>query len=71
MTSWPEKLAADDNVQSINLKHAIGSIFHKLCKLMKIDYHILSNIVRTFYIENDTEIFPACYAWRKGLRCLL
>ncbi len=28
------------------------------------DYHILSNIVRIFYIENDAEIFPAHYTWK-------
>ncbi len=27
-------------------------------------YHILSIIVRTFYIENDAEIFPAHYTWK-------
>jgi hypothetical protein len=37
-----------------------------------MNYHILSRIVRTFfYIENDAEIFPACYTWKvaeKGFR---
>jgi hypothetical protein len=27
-------------------------------------YRILSSIVRTFYIENDAEIFPAHYSWK-------
>ncbi len=35
-------------------------------------YYILSCIVHAlFYIENDAEIFPACYAWmvaEKGLK---
>ncbi len=30
------------------------------------DYCILSSIVRTFYIENDAEIFPAHYTWKVG-----
>ncbi len=27
-------------------------------------YRILSSIVRTFYIEDDAEIFPAHYTWK-------
>jgi hypothetical protein len=27
-------------------------------------YRILSNIVCTFYIENDAEIFPVHYTWK-------
>jgi hypothetical protein len=27
-------------------------------------YHILLSIVRTFYIENYAEIFPAHYTWK-------
>ncbi len=27
-------------------------------------YRILSSIVRTFYIENDAEIFPVHYTWK-------
>ncbi len=26
-------------------------------------YRILSSMVRTFYIENDAEIFPTHYTW--------
>jgi hypothetical protein len=36
-----------------------------------LTYHILSSIVHTFYIENDTEIFPVHYTWKvaeKGLK---
>ncbi len=29
-----------------------------------INYCILSSIVRTFYIENGSEIFPAHYTWK-------
>ncbi len=32
--------------------------------LYNINYHILSSIMHTFYIENDAEIFPAHYTWK-------
>jgi hypothetical protein len=32
--------------------------------LSSLNYHILSSIVGTFYIENDAEIFPAHYTWK-------
>ncbi len=32
--------------------------------LIQINYSILSSIVRTFYMENDAEIFPAHYTWK-------
>jgi hypothetical protein len=28
------------------------------------NYHILLSIVRTFYIENNAEIFPVHYTWK-------
>ncbi len=31
-------------------------------------YHILSSIVRTFYIENDAEIFPVQYTWEVAVK---
>ncbi len=29
-----------------------------------VNFHILSSIMCTFYIENDAEIFPAHYTWK-------
>ncbi len=40
------------------------------CKQL-LGYRILSSIVALFYIENDSEIFPAHYTWKvaaKGLK---
>ncbi len=37
----------------------LGSFWSK-----KLNYRILSSAVRTFYIENDAEIFPGHYTWK-------
>ncbi len=32
--------------------------------IYSFEYRILSSIVRTFYMQNDAEIFPAHYTWK-------
>ncbi len=34
------------------------------CPFAFVTYHILSSIVRTFFIENDAEILPVYYTWK-------
>ncbi len=37
---------------------------HTNDNLLNDVYHILSSIVRNFFIENNVEIFPAHYTWK-------
>ncbi len=38
---------------------------------MIVDYHIISSIVRTFFIENDAEILHVHYTWKVAFTNLI
>jgi hypothetical protein len=53
------------------IEHLLIFLKKTFRKDFNFNYHILSSIVRIFYIENDAEIFPVHYTWKvaeKGVK---